>query len=112
MDTEFKTNWTKDELKTYLLIFCANADFTESKAEIEFIKSSTDGEHFNKMHEEFSQDNDYISIQKLRLGFERHDYSNADIDKILSEVKALFRADGSIDVLEKNLLISLKRIFQ
>ena len=32
-------NWTKEDLKTYLLIYCANADFSESKIEIEFIKS-------------------------------------------------------------------------
>ena len=49
-----KTNWTEDELKAYLLIYCANADFTESKIEIDFIKSKILSSNFDKIHREFN----------------------------------------------------------
>lgn len=47
------TNWTKHELKIYLLCLCANADNVESVEEIELIKSKTDAATFKKMYSEF-----------------------------------------------------------
>ena len=111
MKTEFTTNWTKEELKIYLLIFCANADFTESKTEVDFIKSRTDSQYFDKIHQEFDKDNDYISIQKLKLALDRHNYSTNGIKSILDDVKDLFIADGVFDPLEENLLRGLNHIF-
>ena len=111
MKTEFITNWTKEELKIYLLIFCANADFTESKIEIDFIKSKTNSDFFDRIHKEFENDNDYTSIQKLRLALDRHNYSTDSIKGILDDVKDLFMSDGTFDPLEENLLRGLNHIF-
>ena len=46
-------NWTKEELKIYILIYCANADFSESKFEVDYIKSRTKTDNFKKNHAEF-----------------------------------------------------------
>lgn len=110
MKTEFTTNWTKEELKIYLLIFCANADFTESKIEVDFIKKRTNSDFFDKVHNEFDQDNDYISIQKIRSTLDRLHYSTEDIKAVLDDVKDLFMSDGIFDPLEKNLLRGLNHI--
>lgn len=51
-------NWTKEELKIYILIYCANADFSESKVERAFIKERIAHSDFDKIHAEYEGDND------------------------------------------------------
>ena len=55
------TNWTKDDLRTYLLIYCANADFSISEKELTLIKSRIEKSDFDKIKAEFEEDNDYQS---------------------------------------------------
>jgi len=106
-----KNHWTKDELKTYLLIYCANADFSETKTEIEYIKKHTHNGHFNKMHAEFDKDNDFESIQKIKSSLELHKYD--DLEGLTNEIKALFTVDDKqLDILEENLLRMLKHILK
>lgn len=104
------TNWTKDDLRTYLLIYCANADFTESKKELEFIKSKINGSDFARLHSEFDKDNDYQSIEKIQSAYKALDYDNADT--LMQEVREFFYADGEFDTLEQNLLLGLKRVLR
>jgi len=105
------TNWTEDELKAYVLIYCANADFTESKVEIDFIKSKILSSNFEKIHKEFEKDNDYQSIQKIQSTIERLGFSSAQKNDLLAEIKEVFLSDDKYDTLEKNLLRALSHIF-
>ena len=104
------TNWTEDELKAYLLIYCANADFTESKVEIDFIKSKILSSNFEKIHREFKKDNDYQSIQKIQSTIERFEYSSTKKDELLAEIKGIFLSDYKYDTLENNLMRGLRHI--
>jgi len=104
------TNWTEDELKAYLSIYCANADFTESKVEIDFIKSKILSTNFEKIHKEFEKDNDYQSIQKIQSTIERFGYSSTQKNELLAEIKEVFLSDDKYDTLEKNLLRALSHI--
>jgi copper chaperone CopZ len=110
--TSFKTNWTKEELQTYVLIYCANADFTESKVEINFIKSEIEHSDFDKIHAEFEEDNDYQSIQKIQQAVEDLGYSNKEKNQLFEEIRTLFKADKKFDILEKNVLRGLKKILK
>jgi len=47
---EFITNWTKEELNLYILIFCANADFIESKGETDFLKLKSNETLFSRTY--------------------------------------------------------------
>ena len=107
---EFDTNWTEEELKVYILIFCANANFSESKAETAFIKSKTIGNCFERIHDEFDKDNDYQSIEKIRLTLEKYGYLKDDTGRLFNEVKDLFLSDGKYDILEQNLFRGLNHI--
>ena len=60
------TNWSKIELRTYFLIYCANADFDAAKEDFDYIASRTDQVIYQKMLKEFSKDSDYQSIQKIQ----------------------------------------------
>lgn len=104
------TNWSKEELKAYVLIYCANADFVESKLEINYIKSKIHAGIYEKMHAEFEKDNDYQSIQKIQTFIKEHNYHSED--KLIREILELFLIDDDFDILEKNLYMGLKHILR
>ena len=107
-----KTNWTKEELKIYVLIYGANADLSESKVELDHIKSKIETSNFDKIHEEFENDNDYQSIQKIQSSLEELKYSEEDKNGLLKEMKELFLSDDKYDILEKNLFKGLSHILR
>lgn len=109
---EFTTNWTHEELKAYMLLYCAHADFSVSKEEKEYIKSRVGEEKYRKIHKEFENDNDYQQIQKINAAIERFDYSKEEIDEAFLSIKKLFLADGEIDILEENLYRGLKHLLK
>ncbi|AUP77585.1 hypothetical protein [Flavivirga eckloniae] len=109
---EIKTKWTKEELEIYILIYCANANFSETKMEIDFIKSKIQTSNFEKIHSEFKNDNDYQSIQKIQSSIKDHGYTNDDKDTLFKEIKALFLSDNKYDILEQNLYRGLGHILK
>nr|WP_299034573.1 hypothetical protein [uncultured Tenacibaculum sp.] len=108
----FEVNWSKEELQTYLFIYCINADYIETKEELEAISLKTNQETYKKMHAEFEKDNDYTSIQKINQSLEHLSYGKEEINKLFDEIKQLFLSDGSYVILEKNLLRGLQRLFK
>jgi uncharacterized protein YfkK (UPF0435 family) len=108
----FSTTWTKEELKAYLFLYCSHADFEESKAEMEYIKSKLQDLNLATIHAEFDADNDYQSIQKIRLAMKRLQLSASSIELLEKEMKELFLADGKFDSLEKSLYLGIKRILE
>ena len=58
-------NWTKDELIAYTLLYAAHSDLKENNHERNVIISKVDMQTFQKIHDEFSADNDFQSIQKI-----------------------------------------------
>ncbi len=105
-----ETNWTKDELKAYLFLFAAHANFEESKAELNFIKTRVGAKNLAHIHDEFDKDNDYQRIQKIEATIERYAYEKEDIENLLLDVKALFIADGELDILEESLFLGLRHL--
>jgi len=103
-------NWTKEELKTYILIYCANADFIESKLEIDYIKSKIHTGIFKNIHAEFEKDNDYQSIQKIQTAVKEHNFENDE--NLIKEIMELFLIDDNYDLLEQNLYIGLRHILR
>jgi hypothetical protein len=109
---DFSTNWTKKELSAYLLLYCANADYVESESEIEIIKSKVDPHKYKAIHEEFEKDNDYQSIQKIEAAVQRLGLTEAQIDELISEMKALFLVDGALDPEENTVFTGLKLLLK
>lgn len=103
-------NWTKAELEIYLLIYCANANYSESKDEKKFIKSHAESSSYQKMHNEFEKDNDYQSIQKIQATIDHHQYTQTEKDKLFSEIKEMIMSDDTTDILEENIFRGLQHI--
>lgn len=109
---DFTTNWTHKELKAYMLLYCAHADFIVSPEEKEYIKSRVGEKEYRKILKEFEEDNDYQQIQKINAAIERFDYSKEEIDKAFKSIKDLFLSDGEMDILEENIYRGLKHLLQ
>ena len=96
-------NWTKDELKTYVLLLCADADTSKSESELDLIKSKTDPEIFSKMIEEFSNDTEEMSLEKIDEAIQWLEYTEMELADFRKEIHALFLTDKNLDRREKNL---------
>jgi len=110
--SERSTNWTKNELKAYLLLYCANADFIESEEEKELIRSNINDEKFTEIQQQFENDNDFQRIQKIQSSVVELQYSPSEIDSLIEEIKNLFLSDGKYDLLEENIFLGLKRLLR
>jgi len=105
-------NWTKDELMAYILLYAAHSDFKEDNHERNVIISKVDMQTFQKVHDEFSEDNDYQSIQKILASLQAHNYNQEMLEELLADIKALFFADGDFDTKEHSMLLFLNRILK
>ena len=102
--------WTKSELKTYILLLCANADSTRSNEEIEIIKAKTDIETFNKIYTEFKKDSEDESLQKIDDNVQLHEFSYNELEKIREEMEEIFKSDKDYGMTERNLYRILDNI--
>ena len=105
---EFIKNWTKEEYKAYILIYCAHADFVETKEEIDLIKSTISESVFSKIHREFEADNDYQQFQKIKQNCKKFYATTEQLNGLFDEIKTLMLSDGKYDILEENLFRALK----
>ena len=104
------TNWTREELKAYILLYCAHADFIETQEEIDYIKSKVSEADYQKIHDEFEKDSDYESIQKIEYTIEKYNYTKAEIDSLFERIKELFYLDGEYSAAEQSIFIGLKHL--
>lgn len=105
-------NWSKEDFKTYILTYIAQSDYTETEEESTYILSKVDGESYKKIHKEISDDNDYQSVEKIQNYLAENSYFNADKQELLKEIQEICAADGSVDILEQNKMMFLKRLLK
>ncbi len=98
-----ETQWSKEELKIYILILCAKADKVEAEEEIALIKNNTSNEIFDKMYQEFQNDDEDESLEKIQDVLEMHHYSELEICELKNEIQKVFAADRKIQMAESNL---------
>ena len=109
MSNSYKTTWTKKEFKAYVLLYCSQADYSESNAERGLIVNKVGKDNYNHIYEELDKDNDYTRVQKIMTTSKRMNYNH---EQLVADMKEVFFADGEFDVLEQNMLLSLKRILK
>ena len=105
-----QSHWSKEELVAYILLYTAHSNFEEANTEKNVIISKVDMQTFQRVHDEFDNDNDYQSLQKIIQGIEEHQYSSKDLQSLFTDIKMLFLSDGEYDILERNMFLFLKKI--
>ncbi len=104
------TDWTKEEFRAYTLLYAATADFNICDKEKTLILNIVNKETYTRIYEELEADNDFQRVEKIHRYIERQNYKEEDLKGLVEDMKALFLVDGNFDVLEKQLLMGLKRI--
>jgi hypothetical protein len=112
MKNEMKPHWPLDEFKTYLLLYAAHADFLETEEEKEAILSRCNPEQYKRIQREFNLDNDYQQIEKIIVHLHSFKLSKTDVRQLLKEMTEVQMADRQPDILEKSMMMLLKRIFE
>lgn len=106
------TDWTREEFKAYLLSYAANANYFESEEEKEKILELVSRDQYKRIHKELAHDNDYQSIQKILYNLDKFHYSKEDLNSLIADIKSLFEANGSKDILESNMFLGLQKLLK
>ncbi len=85
--------WSKQELKVYILLLCAKADGIEVPEEIDLIKSKTSPEIFKKIYAEFAIDSEEENLEKIKDSIGRLYYSETELIELKNEIQEVFYAD-------------------
>ncbi|WOC40259.1 hypothetical protein [Polaribacter sp. HL-MS24] len=102
--------WTLKEFELYVLLYAAHSNHIEDIKEQDYLLTLYDEATFNKMHTEVVFDNDIESLTKIQDYLHFHNYTRADRNALLQQLKKVFFADGTVDLLEKNAFSVLKKI--
>ena len=95
--------WSKEDLKIYILLLCAKIDNEESEEEMTLIKSKTDEETFNRLYNEFCCDEEDGCYEKIEDAINKHQYSYKEISDLKNEIQEIFHSDNKFGMREKYL---------
>lgn len=102
--------WSKEELVTYLLIFCALVDNEENQNEYEYIRTKTDSDTFEKMYREIQNDSEDDALDKIAEQIHHHEFSHGELVQLRQEIHEVFFADGQFARIEENMIKILDNI--
>lgn len=94
--------WSKQELKVYILLLCAKADGIEVPEEIDLIKSKSSPEIFDTIYSELSLDSEEESIEKIEDTIARLNYSEMELSEFKKDIQEVFYADKNFSRKEIN----------
>jgi len=105
-------NWTRKEFEAYVLVYAAHCNFFESEEEQEqeYILSKVDKKTFHKIHTEVVVDSDEDNLNKIQEYISENKFNQKEKEDLIREIKNVFFADGSVDVIEKKVFSILKKI--
>jgi len=96
-------NWSKEELKIYILLHCAYADDEASPEEISVIKANTATEYFDAIQIEFQSDTSEVRLERIENAVSNCDYGIIDLIELRNEIHQVFMADKVFNLKERNL---------
>lgn len=103
-------NWTRKEFLAYVLLYAAHCNYIETKEEEEYILSRIDEETFHKIHTEVVIDSDENNLNKIQQYISENTLKQNEKESLIREIKNVFFADGSVDIIEKKVFTILKKI--
>lgn len=104
--------WTYDDFRAYLFVYCSFADHMQVNAEREEIKKRVGDRMFYLYQHMIEKDDDDTSNYKIKTYVRNNSLPQTDVDKLLDEVQAIFLCDGEFHKLEKRQFLSLNKLLQ
>ena len=105
-------DWTEEEFKAYLCIYAADSNFEYHIEEKKLIESKFSSETIDKIKEETDDLNDYQRSHIIVEYVKSKDYTQAQLEKMLAEMKEVYLSDGNFDKYEQSIYNMLKKIMK
>lgn len=105
-----KLNWTQQEFEAYVLLYAAHCNFFESKEEENYILARVDATTYHRIHTEVIVDSDEENLNKIQHYISENNLNQNEKDDLIRDIKNVFFADGSVDVIEKKVFSILRKI--
>lgn len=105
-------DWTRKEFEAYVLLYAAHCNFFESEEELNYILSKVDKKTFHRIHTEVVIDSDEINLNKIQQYISENNLQQEEKEQLIRDIKNVFFADGSVDLLEKKVFSILKKIIE
>lgn len=102
--------WTKDEFLAYVLLYAAHCNFIETEEEKAYILTKVNTTVFLKIHNEVVIDSDEDSLNKIQEYITQNKVTTQEKELLIKDIKNVFFADGSVDIIEKKVFGILKNI--
>lgn len=94
-------NWSKEQLKIYILLLCTYADDVASPEEIKIINSHTKKTYFEEIHQEFINDTHDTRVHKIEQSIRHLEYDITELMELRNEIHQVFIADKVFNRKEK-----------
>ncbi len=107
-----KYDLTRQEFFGLMMIYAANIDGIEHKDELDIIRGSIGKETFDRCYTIYGSMTDYELINYFRDNKTAFLKSDMDEKIFLSELKTVISADHHVDIMEKTLLLAIKKILR
>ena len=102
--------WSKEELQTYILLLCANADNNETEEELAFIQSKVSMKTFVKMYELLKKDSEKKQLKRIQRAVEANEYTEMELAAFRREIQDIFLSDKHFKMREHRLQSVLDNI--
>jgi len=103
-------DWSKKEFLAYVLLYAAHCNYFEDSKELNFILSKIDDATFHRIHTEVVVDSEVTKLKKIQQYIFENKLSQTERETILKDIKQVFFADGTVDLIEKDLFATLKKM--
>jgi hypothetical protein len=105
-----KHSMNRDQFRTFLLLYAANADMQQTELETQYIREIAPCDNFDEMHALFTGCSDYECLQLILSYRDQFFPTVQDQDNLLQEVANLFQKDGDYGLLEGNAMKMIKKL--
>jgi uncharacterized tellurite resistance protein B-like protein len=108
MKKELSTTWSYPEFHAFVLFYAANADGRITPEETALIRANLTEEQFTNIETAFKSNADSTVLNHILTYRDRYFSTNAEREKLLADMQAIFNADANFSTMERN----MQRIFQ
>lgn len=105
-----KKHWSVKDLQTYILLFCINANWTLKRKYKDYLINKLCDDAINGICREFSSDNDYQAMQKMKLYMTEQRFSHAQEEQVFEKVRRILCAHDALLGNEKLWFKRLKNV--
>lgn len=105
-------NWKFDQFLGYILIHAASSDQEIVGKELKFIERKVGKDVMDEMMEIYEDHSDVQRIETILSYKSKYYPTDADVESLLDQIKAVDEADADIDAAEEMTLVMLRKLLK